>query len=478
MKKCIDQGLSITACDSVEFSLLVYALHCACPHRRIRAVRYLLARDIDCLPRDDVTGRDALLWATHNNLEREALCILQNGCVDLSGCDVYGYSALHYAVYHRMERLIAAACNYAEKYVLSVDVPTSGAIKTAITPYVLARRLQHTACADILVNVGGANVQQHDLVPQSSASNLMLFGFHDDDWSKREFRLPNENDSTVSSLSRGSNRSTDTLVSGKSAHSSNRLSLHLPVSYSITKPAIRVPKTSLNEKTKTSKNYSLSTTGGASHTVKPSVYGNSVASKDSSPRGSDTERKGQPVISSPRETVPSKPLPSLSPRGSNASPRRLSNRFDSRLATQTLTSSRVDEDNLLTSSQLRGINNKNNTMISQMMCILSDETRPSFARSAPRPDHDTLNRGSYPWPKPGQLGKGNTRIKQPSFVRAAKRVSNVAYVMRRASAKGNRPGGGDLSSSSLLSGSMASGVDSLRSAGKKEVTKKSANKLV
>lgn len=399
LHKCLEQGVDINVCDQSGFSLLVYALHCRSPQRRLRTVRFLLSRDADGLARDHITDRDALLWAIHSNLEHEALSILQSGCVDLHSCDVYGYSALHYAVYHKLSRLLVASCSYAKKYHLSVDVPASSGTatdkwypakhSTPVTPYILARRLQHHECADLLVKYGGASDKQHD-VNQNNSFSFMLFGFHDNDWSKREHRLPD--DEPVSSASRGSGaRSLDVLSRPSS------LSMHTPMNYSVSNSARNSARSVLQKKRCQSADPKRSKTYATPFPTK----------MNTSPTHSST--------SNPR--IPRERLSNSIIRTSNDKP----------IVLETTTYDLTERTRHV---HKRSGSASNAKMLNRLLGILGDESQPAYAKSAPSPDADTLNRTSYPWPSQRPKVIPAARSGKEKFARAAKRISNVAFMFR------------------------------------------------
>ena len=467
LKTCLDRGLDINVTDGLGFSLLIYSLHCPCASRRIRTVRYLLNNDIDCLKKDIVTERDALLWSTHGNLEDESMCILQNNCVDLHWRDVYGYSCLHYGVYHSQTRLITAACHYAEKYVLSVDVPTSGDPVNSITPYILARRIRHDECADILVKAGGACEQQHDLMRHNNCNNMMKFAFHGDDWSKREHHLPNE----AARETNSSQGSVDAVMSGHS----NKPNLYIPV-YSMGKmrDIKKLPKSQQKD----------------IHKTKPlNMRWNAKTNEKNALPVQCTVKFAKAIAISAGDVL-------IGLRNYQNEPQRRcqtisSTDFTSRVLADHIQHSRFsapinrsnneeEDDPLMMSIKLQGTKNKNNKMISQMMAMLSDERRPTFARSAPKPDSEVLNCTSYPWPKPEHYARIGLRSKYPSFARTAKKITNVASILRRMSNKGSH---GERALSSFLraesvvsaNDSLVSGTDSVVSGtgGNEDTLKKS-----
>ena len=148
MKKCIERGLDLSICDKEGFSLMIYALHCKHSEKRVKLVNTFLRHDIACSAVDKVSGRDALTWACFLNRTREAVIIMYGtyGCLDLQLRDVYGFSALHYAVYFRSIEVIRLLGSFMKKFLLSVDITD----ECGVTPYMLARRIGHEESAAIL----------------------------------------------------------------------------------------------------------------------------------------------------------------------------------------------------------------------------------------------------------------------------------------------------------------------------------------
>ncbi|ELU13430.1 hypothetical protein CAPTEDRAFT_196520 [Capitella teleta] len=160
MQYLLKSGLSINIKDNTGKNAMPYALEIEDAQLRLQMVRFLILRDIHLSDRDRLHRRNALMWACFLRRLPEARLIIRKGRneIDLSDKDSDGKTVLHYAVGHRDVDLTREISISLLHRGYSVDVPD----QDGFTPYLLARKLGHEDCADVLVSDGMASTCQFD----------------------------------------------------------------------------------------------------------------------------------------------------------------------------------------------------------------------------------------------------------------------------------------------------------------------------
>ena len=173
IKFLIESGLSANVRNAAGQSPLVAALRIDDDAKRERLFAFLVKNGADCSAYDVSTGRDIFTWCCYLDRTQQAHFVLadQRGNLDFQQKDKSGHAALHYAAANGNAEIVQAMIDYMSKYHISVDIRDSD----GFTPYILAQRLSHTDCADLLLEAG-ASPQQMDAKNLRSAHDWAWIG--------------------------------------------------------------------------------------------------------------------------------------------------------------------------------------------------------------------------------------------------------------------------------------------------------------
>ena len=174
LRLLLRSGLNVNIKNEKGQNLLMAALEAEDPDKRHRMFKMLLRKGANVFGVDPTTGRDVLLWACVLNRPEEVKLILKEGMSGLDLCkrDNRGLTGLHYVAMNGNKEICKILCHAIGKVGLSVDVANDD----GFTPYILAKRLGHTDCVDILLNDGHASTYQFDTAEYKTADNWSFEG--------------------------------------------------------------------------------------------------------------------------------------------------------------------------------------------------------------------------------------------------------------------------------------------------------------
>lgn len=151
----LDNNCDVNITDECGQTPLIYAAQVECDKTRNRLIRILLFRGAT-VDLEDVTGRNALMWACISGNYSDVALMLDHLDVDidLNKRDVNGRTALFHAVTTGCAAMVKSIILVLNKYGMSVDVSDDN----GTSPLMQAIKLGYDVCASILQSVGNAKI--------------------------------------------------------------------------------------------------------------------------------------------------------------------------------------------------------------------------------------------------------------------------------------------------------------------------------